>query len=89
MKKAITYNTLLEDTKTEQNFDFIVFTSPSNYDGYLKQNTLEVATKVIVLGETTMKHIQKNKGDISVFQTESPKESDIIKLLKKLTIEHS
>ena len=78
---CIVYETIINSKIIEQQFDCVVFTSPSNAEGFLKENTISETTKVIAWGETTKKYILENQ--IDVFETlETSSEQEIVNLLK-------
>ena len=55
----ITYKTVYLSKKLDTEFDVILFTSPSNFNGYKLQHKLNGKTKLIALGKTTAAAINK------------------------------
>lgn len=55
----IVYKTLLVQKKISDSYDVIIFTSPSNVDGFLLENTVAKQTKTIISwGKTTSKKLR-------------------------------
>ena len=78
---CIVYETIINSKIIEQQFDCIVFTSPSNAEGFLKENTISETTKVIAWGETTKHYLMKNK--LTVWNTlKSASEEELIEIVK-------
>lgn len=78
------YHTNLQEFELDLSPDIIIFTSPSNVDGFLLKNHLTEDMKVIAFGSTTASHlehyIEKERINVPV----SPREEDLIALLKDL-----
>ena len=59
VNKYVVYKTIVIPFKIEEVFDYYVFTSPSNLEGYLALNSLPQNAKVIAWGKTTEKALNK------------------------------
>jgi galactose mutarotase-like enzyme/uroporphyrinogen-III synthase len=86
------YETHIHTRKIEQEFDYIAFTSPSNVEGYLKENEIPNTTHVIAWGETTKQCLLEN-GVTCTYTLLHANESEIVDKLKlkntMLTIQNS
>ena len=79
---CVVYETHIRGEKIDQTVDCIVFTSPSNVDGYLKENKIQETTRIIAWGETTQKHIQSLQ--LPVWKTlKMAKEEEVVFLISK------
>jgi uroporphyrinogen-III synthase len=77
----IVYETIINSKIIEQQFDCIVFTSPSNAEGFLKENTISETTKVIAWGETTKRCLMEHQ--LEVWKTlKSASEEELIEIVK-------
>lgn len=77
---CIVYKTIINSKKMEGTFDYIVFTSPSNVDGYLKENKIQETTRIIAWGETTKRYLMEKQ--FNVWKTLlSASEKEIVELL--------
>lgn len=89
---CIVYETHIHARKIEQEFDYIAFTSPSNVEGYLKENEISNTTHVIAWGETTKQCLLEN-GITCTYTLLHANESEIVDILKlkntMLTIQNS
>jgi uroporphyrinogen-III synthase len=75
------YETIINSKIIEQQFDYIVFTSPSNVEGFLKENTISETTKVIAWGETTKRCLMEHQ--LEVWRTlKSASEEELIEIVK-------
>lgn len=74
------YNTLHKHIQLNTTPNFLVFTSPSNAEAYLKQHTINPTQKIIAWGSTT-KSFLENSGFHSTFTLE---ESSIDSLIFEL-----
>ena len=78
---CIVYETIINSKIIEQQFDCIVFTSPSNAEGFLKENTISETTKVIAWGETTKRCLMEHQ--LEVWRTlKSASEEELIEIVK-------
>lgn len=78
---CIVYETHIHARKIEQEFDYIAFTSPSNVEGYLKENEIPNATHVIAWGETTKQCLEEKQ--FNVWKTlKSASEEELIEIVK-------
>jgi hydroxymethylbilane synthase len=55
------YATLKHSIEISQDYEIIIFTSPSNVEAYFEKNTLHPHQKVIAMGESTGKSLEKLK----------------------------
>lgn len=55
------YATLKHSIEISQNFNVLIFTSPSNVEAYFEKNTIHPHQKVIAMGESTGKALEKLK----------------------------
>ena len=77
---CIVYETHIHARKIEQEFDYITFTSPSNVEGYLKENIIPQQSKIIAWGETTKIYLLANR--LEVYKTlKFSSENEIIEIL--------
>ena len=80
---CIVYETIINSKIIEQQFDYIVFTSPSNVEGFLKENTISETTKVIAWGETTKRCLMEHQ--LEVWRTlKSANEEELIEIFHKI-----
>ncbi|MCB0478160.1 MAG: uroporphyrinogen-III synthase [Crocinitomicaceae bacterium] len=77
------YKTVLDPILFDVTFDYLVFTSPSNFEGFFSANSVSPEAKVIAIGETTKREIQKYLN-IPIFMPEEKTEKAIYALLKNL-----
>ena len=78
---CVVYETYIHSKKINQTFDCIVFTSPSNAEGFLKENTISETTKVIAWGETTKRFLMEHQ--LEVWKTlKSASEEELIEIVK-------
>jgi uroporphyrinogen-III synthase len=57
--EIVTYETLENSLKLDVVPAIIIFTSPSNIDGFLQENSLDPNTKLICLGETSHNYLKQ------------------------------
>lgn len=81
--ELVTYETSTNSVKIACIPDIILFTSPSNVDGFLTCNTLHRKTKILALGLTTALHLRA-KGYSDLHIAESTHESQLVLTLKRL-----
>lgn len=79
----VCYETNLVGQKINVSPDFIVFTSPSNVDGYLIENKIPESTQAIAIGNTTKNQLEK-LGFKNVQVPTSTEEKDLIACLEKV-----
>ena len=77
----IVYRTIIIPEKIKENTDLIVFTSPSNVNGYLAKNAILPQQKLIAWGSTTKEHL-KNTGYSCSSQLEESSIESLIHLLE-------
>jgi uroporphyrinogen-III synthase len=79
---CVVYETYIHSKKINQTFDCIVFTSPSNVEGYLKENKIHENTRIIAWGETTKQYVQALQ--LPVWKTlKMAKEEEVVFLISK------
>lgn len=77
------YETIINSAKIEES-DIYVFTSPSNVDGFLIENTISENSIIIAWGDTTEKHLIKN--GFHVYQKlKSSSISELVRILNCLS----
>ena len=76
------YLTKLLPFKMDEVFNYYLFTSPSNVDGYLKKNKFQKNCKVIAIGQSTAKRIKELNKSINLHVSD---ESSEIGLAKKVS----
>lgn len=76
------YNTLTKHVQLKETPDFIVFTSPSNVEAYLKQHTINPTQKIIAWGSTTKSYLE-NSGYQTSFTLEESSVASLVFELKK------
>lgn len=81
--ELITYKTELVNDKLEQIPAIILFTSPSNVDGFLLQNTPELKTQILAIGATTGGHL-RSLGFKDILISDSTNEKELVKALRGL-----
>ncbi|MBI3134902.1 MAG: uroporphyrinogen-III synthase [Bacteroidetes bacterium] len=81
--ELITYKTELRTEKLSYTPTLVLFTSPSNADGFLIQNTMSPQTKILAIGETTAGHLHE-LGFTQITVSESTNERDLIKAITRL-----
>ena len=67
-------------------FDYLIFTSPSNFLSFYSANSIKPEATIIAIGETTKSEIQKYLN-IPIFTPEEKTEKAIYELLKKLIMD--
>jgi hydroxymethylbilane synthase len=78
--ELVTYQTVLNSEKLNLIPEAILFSSPSNVDGYLKSNPADPSVKMIAIGETTAKRLNEC-GFSQIFISESTVEAQLVKTL--------
>lgn len=80
---CVVYETLIHSQKLDQQFDVVIFTSPSNAEGFLNENKITEFTKVIAWGETTKRYLLDQH--IHVWHTlTNANESEVVSLISTL-----
>ena len=83
VSEIVVYMTKNQTKKINENLDLIAFTSPSNVDGFLLENTISKDCKIIAWGKTTEKHlISKGYKVHNTLNTAS--ENELIEVLKSI-----
>lgn len=81
--ELITYKTELVSQKLDEIPALILFTSPSNVDGFLVENSIRENFKVLAIGETTAAHL-KNSGFKNIHISESTREEVLLSKIQFL-----
>lgn len=76
--ETITYNTIVKSTVLQQEYDWYVFTSPSNVEGFFKENTIPEKAKILAIGKQTRDAIKKYTNK----EIKTPEESSERGILK-------
>lgn len=75
VEEIVVYTTILRPKQIIEKLDYIIFTSPSNVDGFLLKNQLQPTTKIIAWGKTTANHLNAEGFEVyDVLQTSTEKE---------------
>lgn len=77
------YKTILNSVKLKREFDYIIFTSPSNVNGFLRFNEIKAGTKVIAWGKTTEKELV-SLGYQPEITLKKASENEVVDYLKSL-----
>lgn len=83
--ERITYTTNFIGYRMDTPPDIILFTSPSNIDGYLMENQINEKTLLIAMGKTTEKVLNKRFEKNQVIVLDKPEEKAIVDLIQSLT----
>ncbi|MBK6526132.1 MAG: uroporphyrinogen-III synthase [Crocinitomicaceae bacterium] len=81
--ELITYKTALVSDKLSDIPGIILFTSPSNVDGFLLSNRPELKTQILAIGETTAVRLRQ-LGMKDILVSESTNEKELVKTLRGL-----
>jgi uroporphyrinogen-III synthase len=76
VQEIVVYTKLLQPKKVE-NFDAVMFFSPSQVDAFLQANQLPDSIPAICVGNTTANHL-KTKGFAHVIVAQNPDEESVI-----------
>jgi uroporphyrinogen-III synthase len=79
----ITYKTALVSDKLNDIPGIILFTSPSNVDGFLLSNKPELKTQILAIGETTAARLRE-LGMKDILVSDSTNEKELVKALRGL-----
>ena len=82
--ELITYSTELIPVESRQQNDILIFTSPSNIDGYLLKNRPANDSTVLAIGPTTAKALHEKMSENKILQASAPTENALIELLKTI-----
>ncbi|MBL7897626.1 MAG: uroporphyrinogen-III synthase [Crocinitomicaceae bacterium] len=78
--ELVTYQTVLSSEKLNVTPAAILFSSPSNVDGFLKSNEVDPSSHIIAIGETTAGRLQEC-GIKKIIVSESTAENQLVKTL--------
>lgn len=81
--ELITYKTALVNEKLKDIPGIILFTSPSNVDGFLLSNNFELGTQILAIGETTGARLRE-LGMKDILVSKSTNEKELVKALRGL-----
>lgn len=76
------YKTILKKDKVRDIIDILVFTSPSNVEGYLTQNKISKQAYVIAWGTTTARYLFERNIQ-PIYTLSSASESELIEYLER------
>jgi hydroxymethylbilane synthase len=82
----ITYQTTLKPAVFLDDFDVILFTSPSNAEGFLQLNTIGKVVRIIAIGETTGQFIRDKGLGGQLYVAKENTEKGMLEVLKELII---
>ena len=77
---CVVYETLIHSQKLDQQFDVVIFTSPSNAEGFLKENKITEFTKVLAWGETTKKYLVEQNINVT-YTLANAHEAEVVSLI--------
>lgn len=80
----VTYQTTPIKNRINSLLDAIIFTSPSNLTGFLRENKLSPMTTLIAIGETTAEAIYALNYTNEVFVSNEPTEAGLLAVLKAI-----
>ncbi len=83
VSEIVVYNTKGKTKKIDEKLAAIAFTSPSNVDGFLLENSISDNCKIIAWGKTTEKHLM-SKGYNPYFTLKTASETELIEILRIL-----
>jgi len=81
VSEVVVYNTKNKTKKVSEKLDFIIFTSPSNVNGFLFDNSISDYCKIIAWGKTTENHLI-SKGFKVNYTLNTASENELIEILK-------
>lgn len=82
----IAYSTEFDPILFDLDFDYFVFTSPSNFQSFFTANRIQPEAKIIAIGETTKAEISKYLN-IPIFTPKEKTEISIYELLQNLMLD--
>jgi len=77
----VTYQTTPISSQLRENHDIVVFTSPSNVEGYLLENRLSSKQHIIAIGETTASYITQRYSGLNVQISAQPTLDALVRLV--------
>ena len=83
IQKLVLYETKFESFTFENEFDILIFTSPSNVNSCMLSNKISTKTKIIAWGKTTEKELKKHDLNAQIVLKESSFE-ELNKVMKQL-----
>ena len=81
VSEVVVYNTKNKTKKVSEKLDFIIFTSPSNVNGFSIDNSISDYCKIIAWGKTTENHLI-SKGFKVNYTLNTASENELIEILK-------
>jgi uroporphyrinogen-III synthase len=78
----VTYTTLLAKESLVDLMDILIFTSPSNLEGFLRKNKIADCAILIAIGDTTAEAIKDLKITNQIFISKEPNEKGLLEVLK-------
>lgn len=83
VSEVVVYNTKKKTKKIIEKLDFIIFTSPSNVDGFLIENTISDHCKIIAWGKTTENHLISNGLNVN-YTLNAASEEELIEIFQSI-----
>jgi uroporphyrinogen-III synthase len=83
VSEIVVYNTKNQTKKINEKLNVIAFTSPSNVDGFLMENSISDNCKIIAWGKTTEKHLI-SKGYHVNYTLNTASENELLEILKSM-----
>ncbi len=83
--EIVAYETSLNPVSLNTIYDVLIFSSPSNVEGYLVENVIDEQAIVIAFGQTTAKFLESIIEKERIRIPQSTDENDLILLLKSLS----
>jgi len=77
----VTYQTIPTSRQLRESHDVVVFTSPSNVEGYLLENDLLPEQHIIAIGETTANYIFERYPSLNVQISAQPTLDALVRLV--------
>ncbi len=78
--EVVFYETHLDEKEIDSNFDCIIFTSPSNVDGFLAENVVLTSTTLLCLGELTKQHLEERQVSVPIFNVGTSEQNWVTKI---------
>jgi uroporphyrinogen-III synthase len=75
------YKTYIHSIKLNRMFDYYVFTSPSNFKGFIQENQISDTSMVVAWGETTKRFLLENNIH-PTFSLSSSSEEELLTIFK-------
>jgi uroporphyrinogen-III synthase len=83
VQELVVYKTKNQTKKIIEKLDFITFTSPSNVNGFLVENTIPVDCKIIAWGKTTEKDLMSRGYKVN-YTLKTASEVELVEIFKSM-----